>query len=305
MFRGTVDANNPQAWFLRSRVDCSQPNAPIPPCQGPTPPEPPTPPNPNPTPTPPIPNFRQEVSLYAAIPALALLYGRTLFDTLHERVGEPEHLRTRGDPSASPYNNGTWGRVIAQHGNREGDNYRHLWRGPRYDYDFGTFQIGQDLYRTEQPGGWRTHAGVYASIGGAHSDVEHFTGLSAGHDTFTAYTTGGYWTTFGPSGWYLDSILQATFYDIDGDSNHLPALHTEGWGLGGSLEGGAPFKFGGGWQIEPQAQLIFQTININQGSDVGPTVRFQDVDSLAGRVGVRLANTWMMPSMLGMCSQCW
>ena len=299
LFRGSVDASNPQAWFLRSRVDCSQPNAPIPPCQGPTPPEPPTPPNPNPPPTPPIPNFRQEVSLYAAIPALALLYGRTLLDTLHERVGEQEHLRTRSDPSASPYNNGTWGRVIAQHGNRDGDTIGIFGAGPRYEYDFGTFQIGQDLFRTEQPNGWRTHAGVYAAIGGAHSDVEHFNGLSAGHDTFMAYTTGGYWTTFGPSGWYLDSVLQATFYDIDGDSNRLPALRTEGWGLGASLEGGAPFKFGGGWQIEPQAQLIFQTININQGSDVGATVRFDDVDSLAGRVGVRLANTWTMPSMLG------
>ena len=29
-------------------------------------------------------------------------------------------------------------------------------------------------------------------------------------------------------------------------------------------------------------------------------MRFQDVDLLAGRVGVRLANTWTMPSMLGM-----
>ena len=245
------------------------------------------------------------MSLYAAIPALALLYGRALLDTLHERVGEPEHLRTRGDPSASPYNNGTWGRVIAQHGNREGDTIGIFGAGPRYDYDFGSFQIGQDLYRAEQPSGWRTQAGVYAAIGGANSDVEHFTGLSAGHDTFMAYTTGGYWTTLGPSGWYLDSVLQATFYDIDGDSNRLPALHTEGWGLGGSLEGGAPFKFGAGWQIEPQPQLIFQTININQGSDVGATVRFQDVDSLAGRVGVRLAK----PGRCRVCSvcrsQCW
>jgi hypothetical protein len=46
------------------------------------------------------------------IPALTLLYGRTLLDTLLERVGEEEHLRARDGASVSPYNNGTWGRVI-------------------------------------------------------------------------------------------------------------------------------------------------------------------------------------------------
>jgi outer membrane autotransporter protein len=241
------------------------------------------------------PDFRPETSHYAAIPALALAYGRTLLDTLHERVGEEEHLRARSEPSALPYNNGTWGRVIAQHGNRDGDTNGIFGAGPRYDYDFGAFQIGQDLYRWQQANGYRTHAGVYEAIGGAHSGVTHFDGARAGDDTFMGYSVGGYWTTFGPTGWYLDSVLQGTFYDMNGNSNRLPALHTEGWGLGASLEGGAPFRLGGGWLIEPQAQLVYQAININEGSDIGATVRFDDVNSLAGRIGVRIANTFTMP----------
>jgi len=143
------------------------------------------------------PDFRPETSLYAAIPALALAYGRTLLDTLHERVGEEEHLRARSEPSASPYNNGTWGRVIAQHGNRDGDTNGNFGAGPRYDYDFGAFQIGQDLYRWQQANGYRTHAGVYEAIGGAHSGVTHFDGARAGDDTFMGYSVGGYWTTSG------------------------------------------------------------------------------------------------------------
>ena len=198
------------------------------------------------------------------------------------------------------YNNGTWGRVIAQHGNREGDDIGIFGAGPRYDYDFGAFQIGQDFYRSSsRTAGVRTPASMLPSVA---PTVMLSISLASAPATTPLWPTRR--VVIGPpsvpAGWYLDSVVQATFYDIDGDSNRLPALHTEGWGLGGSLEGGAPFKFGGGWQIEPQAQLIFQTININQGSDVGATVRFQDVDSLAGRVGVRLANTWMMPSMLGM-----
>jgi len=59
--------------------DCSLPDAPSPPCTGPAPPSPPAPP---------LPNYRPEVSLYTALPALAQLYGRTIIGTLHDRVGE-------------------------------------------------------------------------------------------------------------------------------------------------------------------------------------------------------------------------
>lgn len=84
LFRSSVDASKPQAWFLRSEFDCRlDPTAAV--CRKPGP----------------DPDIREEVSLYAAIPALALLYGRTLLDTLHERVGEEEHLRARS--GASPH----------------------------------------------------------------------------------------------------------------------------------------------------------------------------------------------------------
>lgn len=113
----------------------------------------------------------------------------------------------------------------------------------------------------------------------------------AGHDDFTAYSVGGYWTT----GWYLDSVVQATFYDVDGVSGRLPTLETNGWGLAASLEGGAPFRLGGGWQLEPQARLVYQTVDLDDTHDVGAFVHFKDVDSLAGRIGVRFANTFTAP----------
>ena len=150
LFRSSVDASNPQAWFLRSELDCRlDPTAAV--CRKPGP----------------DPDIREEVSLYAAIPALALLYGRTLLDTLHERVGEEEHLRARGGASPSPYNNGTWGRVIGQHGDRDGDSNGVLGSGPKFDFDFLALQVGQDIYRAQGPRGWRTHAGAYGAIGTA------------------------------------------------------------------------------------------------------------------------------------------
>ena len=85
LFRSSIDASNPQAWYLRSTLSCALAPT-LPECQTPTPPTPPTPPEPPPTPV--VPNYRVETSLYAAVPSMALLYGRNLLDTLHDRVGE-------------------------------------------------------------------------------------------------------------------------------------------------------------------------------------------------------------------------
>ncbi|WP_143199647.1 autotransporter domain-containing protein [Bradyrhizobium sp. NAS80.1] len=37
--------------------------------------------------------------------------------------------------------------------------------------------------------------------------------------------------------------------------------------------------------MTPQAQLVYQNIDINSASDFGAQVRFADVDSLLGRIG--------------------
>ena len=85
-------------WYLRSTLNCSLTPTTLPECQGPAP----IPPMPGPTlPSPTTPNFQVGASLYAAIPSMALLYGRNLLDTLHERVGEEEDQRFRANPESA------------------------------------------------------------------------------------------------------------------------------------------------------------------------------------------------------------
>lgn len=50
---------------------------------------------------------------------------------------------------------------------------------------------------------------------------------------------------------------------------------------------------GDGWRAEPQAQLVYQAIDLRSGSDGAARMRFEDADSLAGRIGVRFVNTWL------------
>ena len=297
LFRSSVDASNSQAWYLRSTINCNLTPT-IPECQVPTPV-----PNPTPGPTPPIPNYRIETSLYAAIPSMALLYGRNLLDTLHERVGDEFEGRagnalasaySKADPLASGSQYTGWGRIIGMNGVQQGDSRGVLSGsgGPHYDYSFLGLQAGMDLLRQERPDGSRDHAGGYFAIGTNQGQVTHFDGREGSSD-FNAYTVGGYWTHFGSTGWYTDAILQGTFYDINSSGRRgLPTFKTQGQGFSASMEGGHPFRLAGGWFVEPQAQLVYQTIDINDAHDFAALVRISDVDSLLGRMGARFGRTW-------------
>jgi outer membrane autotransporter protein len=372
LFKGD---GNPEAWYLRSTLDCSLPGAPdelcapstpirtlpapappcpLPPPVGPPPVAPVVPPAPGtpqapgappvatPTapasPGPQVPNFRQEVSLYAAIPNLALLYGRTAIGTLHDRVGDELSLNRPPPPLATsavtygqagaappmaaygPYGYagpeaaggtgyGAWGRVIAEQGDRDGGC--PVLIGPSFDYSFGAVQAGFDAIRWQHTDGSRDRAGVFGTLGDAHADVDGriaTTGLTGnvGRDSFAAYSLGAYWTHTGALGWYLDGVVQGTFYDVRGQSTRIPALETDGWGFAASIEAGYPLRgLLGGWglgglSIEPQAQLIYQSIDLGDTRDIGAQVRFDDVESLAGRVGVRFATSWAMPALFGL-----
>jgi autotransporter family porin len=282
LFHGGVGADAADGnWYLRSTINCGTPGAPMPPC-------PPTPvPGPNPGPV--IPDFRPETSLYAAIPSMALVYGRNLLDTLHERVGEEEDQR-----GAAPNPNG-WARLIGMHGHREGDLLGIFGSGPTYNYDFGGLQAGRDLYRRDNADGSRDHAGVYFAIGDALGKVTHIlTGLTGDSD-FTGYSFAGYWTHFGAPGWYLDGILQGTLYDINSNAHRgLQPLQTLGKGFAGSLEAGYPFRFYNGFFIEPQVQAIGQHIDIDTTRDAGGPIKFDDVNSLLTRIGARFGYTWTL-----------
>lgn len=301
--QGAEDGSAKDTWFLRSDATLPPPPPPpvppVPPDPDPTPdpdPDPDPTPDPDPEPTPAhVPNYRPEVSLYGALPALALVYGRTMVDTLHERVGE-ERLNA-GDPLPAQDQSTFapsmgWGRVIYRSGKQDGDRKNALGNTPEYNYDLTAFQVGADLYRKVRADGSHEQAGLSLSAGTLDAGVSHYTRRAAGEDTLRAYGLGGYWTHFGPSGWYLDGVLQVNRFDIKARPNELGNLNTRGWGYTASLENGYPYEVDKHWYVEPQIQAIYSYVDLDSSDDVGANVRFKDVESLVGRVGVRIAKDW-------------
>lgn len=324
LYRGGALVSTPDtrnSWYLRSVIDCSLPGAPVPPCPAPPtppdppppnppPPDPPPPPEPPPPPTPPDPEpeppepptpaYRQEVSLIAALPAMASIYGRTLVDTLHERVGDEELLRDRDFDPRHAGVNGAWVRYLGHDGKRDGGNLGiYGTRGPGFDYRFDALQIGQDLYRATSETGVRQHGGFYLAYGKAKGDIRHNYleyDFHAGDDEFTAMTLGGYWTAFNAQGAYLDAVAQYTQYDLRTKSTRFADDFTDADGVVVSLEGSWPFALtpegpGARWRLSPQAQVIWQQVDVDEINDDELHVRFDDGDSLVARIGAQLDRT--------------
>lgn len=290
LYRSSVDASGEENWYLRSEITPVPPTPPNPPA----PPSPPVPPIPDPTP-----DYRPEVSLYAAIPSMGAIYGRQLIGSYHERVGEEEQLKGRTDIGADAKFNGYWVRGLGHSGHRNGDTNGIYDGAPEYDYRFGAIQAGLDFYRHEADG-VTDHAGMYIAYGHGRMDVTQnrlIETRDAGRNDFDAYSVGGYWTRLGDNGWYLDGVLQGTWYNMTTSSNRatefgFPDQDVKGFGFAASLEGGYPFDLGNQWQIEPQAQLVWQTINFDDFNDGAADIRYDDLNSLAGRIGARISRTW-------------
>lgn len=288
LYRGSRDASSPDSWYLRSTLDCTKPGVPASLCQPPV----------NPTPTPDKPDYRPEVSLYGSMGPTALQYGRTLIDSLHERVGEQEPRQDASGNALPLSSNRVWGRYIGMDGTRNGsDQGIYGKHGPRYDYDFNGVQLGGDLWRRQRDDGHRDMAGLTGAIGYAKTKVDNYDGKSAGEGRMNGYSLGAYWTHYGPTDWYVDTGVMATWYRMRANSyRDLPELKTDGLGLAANIEGGYPFRLNEQWVLEPQAQLTYQWVNIDSAEDGAANVRFKNVDSLVGRLGVRLARTWALES---------
>ncbi|MGB3339224.1 MAG: autotransporter outer membrane beta-barrel domain-containing protein, partial [Devosia sp.] len=279
LYQGSIDGTGPQNWYLRSDYVPE----PLPPPAVPPAPPPPTS----------IPHYRQEVSLIAAIPPMAALYGRHMLETLHGRRGEPDTppgTIDLGEASAG------WGRALGLSGRHSGDPLG-IYEGsePSFEYTLMGLQAGQDLYQYRAPDGGEDVAGLYFGIGSAWGVVEHDLPdrhFDAGTTSLTAYSLGGYWTRHNADGAYLDAVVQATFYNFSTASRRVPDAHTSGLGLAASLEAGYPLNLGEGWILEPQAQGIVQLIDIEGFNDGSATVGYSGTSSLLGRVGVRLARSF-------------
>ncbi len=79
-----------------------------------------------------------------------------------------------------------------------------------------------------------------------------------------------------------------TWLDGNAISNRGIGADISGNAILASLEGGYPIALGGGWTLEPQAQLIWQRIDLDNTRDPFSSIHYDDFDGITGRFGLRL-----------------
>lgn len=274
LYKGGVTAGTQNNWYLRNTVVPGPTPAPVPPDVI----VPPTPPDIGPD----VPLYRPEVPNYAVIPPVARQAAIAALGTFHERRGEQRVLTPGEDFSAA------WGRIFGQSIDRS-------WKGtvsPSIDGSLFGIQAGLDLLRRESKGGHRDIAGVFAGYTGLDGDVDGFAvgrqDLEVGGIDLDTTSIGAYWTHIGPQGWYLDGVLMGSFYGGNAASDRGVSVDLDGSSVTASLEGGYAITIAPNWTLEPQAQIIWQHISLDDQNDGISSVAFDTDEGVTGRVGARL-----------------
>jgi len=222
--------------------------------------------------------------------------GFTSLSTLHERRGE----------NALDVNNKkgqAWARIIGQHSKDEGKERFN------YETDIYGVQAGYDFNIKNSEDGNR-YTGLYFANTAANTDFydryraengiiasDKYTGKVKTKDFSLGLTTTKYYN----NGFYLDLVGQLSFINNKYNSRDGVSAKQRGNALAFSVEGGKNYSLGSNWAIEPQAQLIYQYLNLKDFNDGVREVHYGNDSALRARLGFRttykksfysIANVW-------------
>nr|WP_284691567.1 autotransporter outer membrane beta-barrel domain-containing protein [Pinirhizobacter soli] len=297
LFRGSLDGTQADNWYLRNEfiVPPPEPEPPEPP-----PPEPPNPPDPElPTDPPPdelppgtYPIIGPELATYASVQPLARELGQRTLSTLHDRIGDSvPATAAQADVDHGPT---TWGRVF---GATIDQSYR-AYAAPASKGNLSGFQVGVDMWQGQSLPGHTDSFGGYLAYGSANvevrglvtnADATDYVRQHTGSLSLHATSVGAYWTHYGPTGWYLDGVAQASTYRGSA-STSVTRLNLPGTGFIASLEFGYPIampRLGESFVLEPQLQAIYQYVNFGPRNDGLGQVTIGSTHGNTGRAGLR------------------
>lgn len=172
---------------------------------------------------------------------------------------------------------------------------------PKFDGHIWGLQLGLDLLGKDHDDGSQDRLGLFYTHSEASGDTigNTLARLSArsGSLDIDGDGLGAYWTHIGATGWYVDAVGMVTWLNGDATSDLGVGADISGDSILASLEGGYPFDLGRGWTLEPQAQLIWQRVDLNDTRDVYSSIDYGAFDNWTGRVGVRLEGNTKLDGM--------
>lgn len=225
-------------------------------------------------------DYRSEVPLFDGIAQAVRTGDMAVLANLHKRMGD-ENSFTKGNPDDKR----AWARYIGDAGRTRLNDAAHS----SLDTHLNGVQVGSDLWTNAQ---WKT--GLYASLMDNNTSVK---GQSGGNNGYVgdindhALYLGGYATWTADNGFWVDNVVQYGRHSLR-VKTHGKTYEPDGNSLAASVEIGKPYQLGESrWQLEPQAQLIWQHSSfddIDVKGDTKTTAHIDAGDSVTARIGTRL-----------------
>ncbi|WP_411564573.1 autotransporter domain-containing protein [Pseudomonas shirazensis] len=153
--------------------------------------------------------------------------------------------------------------------------------------------VGPDLLVRESSAGNLHRAGIFAGQNNLQSSFNGMRPLLGDKQrnavSLSGESLGVYWSMSNDKGWHLDAVAMGTRIDVSGRSDSGQRLDDSGHAMTFSVEGGLPIGLGGGWVIEPQAQLINQQFFPGSQAQEATLQAFDSQPNWSGRVGAKLS----------------
>ncbi|RMT92754.1 Outer membrane autotransporter barrel [Pseudomonas amygdali pv. sesami] len=236
----------------------------------------------------PIALYRPEVANYSVVTPVAALLTQSSLGTFHERQGDQALLAQYGMAPAG------WARVF-------GSDFRQRWSGdvsPSLDASFKGYQIGHDLYAWHLENGWSQCVGLSVAHnrldGKVKGFAEGFRNYETGHLKLNGESLGAYWTLTTPGGGYVDAAAMGTRLDGRSRSVRGSGVDIEGHVMSLSAEAGYPLPLSQRWVAEPQLQIIYQRIDLQDQHDGIAHLGFDSQAYTTGRIGMRFKGSYQV-----------
>ncbi len=250
------------------------------------------------------PYYGPSVPLYEAYPQVLSSLNR--LSTLQQRIGNrfwtdgtdntENAVHLADQASTLIEHSGFWGRM---EGSRSKVTPSRSLTDENYGLDLWRMQSGIDGALVENANGI-----LIGSLSGHFGRAEASVRSDDGHGKVeaTGYGIGGAATWYGFNGSYVDLQSQATWYETDFNSKNYTRSDTKnekGFGYALSAEAGHRLKLTETWDITPQIQLSYSSIDFDSFRDgLNTKVSLRDGDSLEGRIGLAFSrdNAWISDS---------
>jgi len=228
-----------------------------------------------------------QVPSYISAPVALAYYNASIIDDLHKRLGELRHEQSLSD--------GTGGEMFLRY---IGSNMTYKSNvgfkqfGYDFDMDYSAVQVGGNLLRLDGDKD-SLRGGLAYTHGNSRLRPQAADGFSS--TTFNSDSLALYLTWQRENGFYMDGVLSFDNHRGETDiarQSDVGSPKAKSWSA--SLESGYPYLFDNGLKLEPQAQLMYTRINMENFTDEdSTTVDYQDYSQTLGRLGVRVDRTWV------------